>query len=1367
MNMATDSIKNGAGHPQCTSELEIAVQVTGLKQTENQPQSLKLKHSNNSYDPTSNKEENKKTNVPSTLFKWHEKAYLCGSTTLVLSIATKDKPIELVLTESFSNTGSNMNIDGYYLENRLYAIAPFTNMALIQNGNRTTNAKSMDLTQNLLPVRTGYIYIFNHGKLWRELLSSQDEQGNNQFEDINVESYRNTDGSYKLEHREPAGLPLKDIWLPGAFANNSPIELQLMYSDVPLSAERITFLENNAKDRSKRTTTFKWDTSLTQKHGSIAQGLRKAGQHKLGAFPVISAYFPKPTRGRDELTERQFDNPVKYLTKTEYTQNVYKNSTHPDPIRSDNPYVKVESGAILYNILKQKKTLNVKEQKKMEVLTETWAAPLPFVNCLPALTERGIWAFLVEDANYIISHRLDRFDDITLLFTTLAEKASTEPYHKLARFIEKQRNVQIINEGVQRFAGTGKERYEKATSQPERECLYKILGFFKTTMLRTFKELPMDQVLADMLSNWLNKFDLAGHFSYLVRVLNMMSCSNDKIDPLGCNNQDIKKDYNNSPDKFVLDILTDATNNISKMLWPIVKPEEIEKEFEDYPETPNKGDGLFNPTIWQNIVKEDALKNNKPSVYNGLTFIATHHYAQTPGADWKRVTVSSLWAILGELESTIERVKKTKVTNDAKMLTLNQELVEVEGKYNALYGKLTQQAITHEELSSQLASLEKEITTKKRLIVELTEELEQLFESSSLIKLKIHLGTAQLTRLFSAGYLKQMVWKLLSTIPLNGKLEGNWRILGLVDPQLAGNKPVLEANKGKVITDQGESVKIQPNKQGGAQVRYFAALPENHPHVIRSDQIKGQLIPELEAGLQADINNQHVVKGQLAELLPEEQQVKQQTQTAKTEVANAKQQLNDNRLSLITRGQVNNLSAMERLKSGYQKVASSGIMPPILLAFEVYNLTNVWSAYNKTANDRSELRAVTDRLSSLFGVSIAFVAVVEQLQISYYAVNQLGEPPIRAFLNKEIMLISKYDFLLKVRALPIGLLAIVGIGLSVSDIVVGIARKDQGMVVGAVFGLAGGLASLVSIALGESVVFLGLGPIGWMLMALGLTLAGVFIAFKFGDTPLEKWFHQGPFSSYQHTLLEPEIKAFSALLNILFPPSITVMNNPFKQEALAAVKALRSKGIAEDDEAFKEAYAMAEANTCISIACNLRAILKQSCIIKFEAKAYKHTLTTDITTQRSEEEQGKNRIEIQSSSTLAASSAAKILTSQKASSGLLIFAYTPPDTKLPRQAPDLKRGFEIFQEGYHHHSSLDAYLWFIAVQLQVRIVLDNNKEVLVVPAPSFEENKTYDSKADGEPRFIASNVRLNGSPQAAFQQDFWLKEIYSTRSIIQ
>lgn len=135
--------------------------------------------------------------------------------------------------------------------NRIWPVVPLTLLG-------DFDPEAGQPSDNVVPVRPGFIYIFRNGSLWRELEASNADSGALEFRDVRLSDYREPGSpGVNEDRRAVAGKALPSIWLPVCQMNRSIMaEFQLAFSEVQLSAERITYLELNDNARQQRCQTL-------------------------------------------------------------------------------------------------------------------------------------------------------------------------------------------------------------------------------------------------------------------------------------------------------------------------------------------------------------------------------------------------------------------------------------------------------------------------------------------------------------------------------------------------------------------------------------------------------------------------------------------------------------------------------------------------------------------------------------------------------------------------------------------------------------------------------------------------------------------------------------------------------------------------------------------------------------------------------------------------------------------------------------------------------------------------------------------------------------------------------------------------------
>ena len=180
--------------------------------------------------------------------------------------------------------------------NRIWAIVP---LAMINDPDPEPGQSA----GNVVPVRPGFIYIFRNGTLWREIEVRNGEAGAPEFCDVRLADYLEPGSSGVTDdHRDVAGKPLPGIWLPVCHMNNSVlVEFQMAFSEVQLSAERITYLELNNAARQQRCQTLRGPEPPVSPLDSTEQQMTAGGLVSLTPLP--------PMRLRESELEQRLPRP--------------------------------------------------------------------------------------------------------------------------------------------------------------------------------------------------------------------------------------------------------------------------------------------------------------------------------------------------------------------------------------------------------------------------------------------------------------------------------------------------------------------------------------------------------------------------------------------------------------------------------------------------------------------------------------------------------------------------------------------------------------------------------------------------------------------------------------------------------------------------------------------------------------------------------------------------------------------------------------------------------------------------------------------------------------------------------------------------
>ncbi|WP_028021527.1 hypothetical protein [Enterovibrio calviensis] len=197
-----------------------------------------------------------------TIFSWdwtNEK----NETNTWLAVSSDDGVIKLPL---YNDVEAKNRVDGEqdYL---LHAVLPLTLLP--------TFNQSLSYKERIAPTRNGYIYIFFNDRAWREIEIRTNEDGTPSFRDIDLFKYRSgRDKPFNFEKRLASGVELNEIWLP-ARDNAKRSQVNLAYSEIQWSGERLNYFEENQDEMTSRAVAFHklnvFDTVDVLKAGNLPE----------------------------------------------------------------------------------------------------------------------------------------------------------------------------------------------------------------------------------------------------------------------------------------------------------------------------------------------------------------------------------------------------------------------------------------------------------------------------------------------------------------------------------------------------------------------------------------------------------------------------------------------------------------------------------------------------------------------------------------------------------------------------------------------------------------------------------------------------------------------------------------------------------------------------------------------------------------------------------------------------------------------------------------------------------------------------------------------------------------------------------------
>ncbi len=496
-------------------------------------------------------------------------------------------------------------------------------------------------------VRSGYIYIFYSGKLWRELKVSYTDDGTRYF-DIDVAAFRNEHG-FANRRRAATGVALEDIWLPSQWNGRWAGSVQMMFSEVQLSAARLTHYERHENYLTPRVSApnlmvteslwqQRWSdapaglTMLEAQHGSLKNHSRPSVETRIRlASNVFPVDLCAPQRQRQPGHEWLLDQPARMLcdlngTYPEQALAITRQATETwrTGLASDPP-AEFESEAwraCYYGC--DADTLAV------------WQAQDAESDALQAPRDRQLYAVLLPDPMYRLRHLHARIDSLQELLKYCTQLAMEHPHHTSALLLQ---NVAVpsriggnrnpLAESLRsKLSEDGKREINIATAAIERANTWRLLESAQLALTNTLKLSQSQQCLGDHLS--LDNVEYAASMFFVVRLMASIASSPAQLDPLAfkgdihdaVNGLHLHRPGRNPGQQLLTEIVNRDTHPLHTMLWPRVRYDDL---FADYirptEEELNNGDARYRATALARLEDMDAPDEESETI-DGITLAA-------------------------------------------------------------------------------------------------------------------------------------------------------------------------------------------------------------------------------------------------------------------------------------------------------------------------------------------------------------------------------------------------------------------------------------------------------------------------------------------------------------------------------------------------------------------------------------------------------------------------------------------------------------------------------------------------------------------------------------------------------------------------
>jgi len=207
---------------------------------------------------------------------------------------------------------------------------------------------------------------------------------------------------------------------------------------------------------------------------------------------------------------------------------------------------------------------------------------------------------------------------------------------------------------------------------------------------------------------------------------------------------------------------------------------------------------------------------------------------------------------------------------------------------------------------------------------------------------------------------------------------------------------------------------------------------------------------------------------------------------------------------LAFKGKITENIDVERTPNGLKMTGK--VLAPIIAALEMFNFITAVNESNKSGLKKDKTKTVLAFLGLLHAGITTSVALIGEKKTAEIMTRGLGRKAGNFVKGSKVM----FGKNIKLLGAAGGALTGIGAAMSAWDMYDCFDNDDDDAAT--MYGLQA--VALVGLAIAGFVeagaIFLGMGPIGWAFLALGILFG--FLAYWFTDTPIEKWAKHGPFS---------------------------------------------------------------------------------------------------------------------------------------------------------------------------------------------------------------------------------------------------------------
>lgn len=152
------------------------------------------------------------------------------------------------------------------------------------------------------------------------------------------------------------------------------------------------------------------------------------------------------------------------------------------------------------------------------------------------------------------------------------------------------------------------------------------------------------------------------------------------------------------------------------MLWPDITPDVLNSPYIAATAQTNKGNGLFNPSTWEKMVRENVLETKDPVTLNGVVALKlldqAKHLPLLDQSDYPnfKATASVIFGIIGELKKATDYARKMALESSSNVRTAQANLMDALEELNNKKRALQQAEASESSTQKQLENYQRKVS---------------------------------------------------------------------------------------------------------------------------------------------------------------------------------------------------------------------------------------------------------------------------------------------------------------------------------------------------------------------------------------------------------------------------------------------------------------------------------------------------------------------------------------------------------------------------------------------------------------------------------------------------------------------------------